>query len=223
MAALTGNDLIERFRRRYPDCDGTTAMAILNDAMEEACYHVPIVRATRDIAIVDDQAGYDLNADEVRVYSCDWLDSATTYSLLTATSEAELDIKTPGWRNAEGATMPSFWYLSNTTTKGQITLYPTPDVTPAAGYPKIRISVSKTVVFTTGLEVLPIAPMAVRAITDLMCYFYALEKDRQQASYWLGVSQESFPELTSRHFGRNVQKPMELPVTIKQSIGWRRW
>lgn len=99
---MTPNELITRFRRRYSQCDQTTALQLVNDIEEEILFSIPLRKSERAIALSAGVQHYVLSETDVRVWNvqCVRGPAMGDRSTLKEASVETWDAEHPGWRDS---------------------------------------------------------------------------------------------------------------------------
>lgn len=100
--AMTPNELITRFRRRYSQCDQTTALQLVNDIEEEILFSIPLRKSERVVALSAGAQHYTLAETDVRVWNAQCVRGPAIgdRSTLKEASVETWDAEQPGWRDS---------------------------------------------------------------------------------------------------------------------------
>ena len=133
----TFQQVVNDFLGTYQDCpaDNTgtppvSALTLLNQADEEILAYLPLRKDEKFFGFTQYARTQDIGEEIVRVHDVDLLYPRYSMASLEATSEDHLSYILPGWRSAQG--VPSRYYMTASSTSGQIGWYPAPDWTTLA-------------------------------------------------------------------------------------------
>jgi len=222
------SDLISTFLRTYPDCDSARALGILNEVDEEILIHIPLRKASIDIALVANQSEYLLDETILKVWSARLVYSPTTQqSALTETTVDSLDVHDPNWR-AYAPDVPTQFYTSHTLDQGTVGLVAAPIfstvvaagvVSQSATIPKLTLDVTQRRVLTPD-SVMPLTPQIRWLYIDGMRMVYAREKVPQELPMRLELYQQALTEQVQATMQRTARVQPEIPL-VNQRSGWR--
>lgn len=145
--AVTVQSQIDRLIRSFTDITDAVALDYLQDANRELCFSLPIYLTEEDITLTADTQEYTINADDLRVWSGHYWESATFCKSLEGMTLRGLDLRHQGWRNTP-ASIPSKYVVFNKLTVPTLRLFPKPNRTTTGGYPFVRLRVSRYVALT---------------------------------------------------------------------------
>jgi len=219
---MTVADIINKFRRRFPDCSSASALEYYNDAQKEILFQIPYAKRTRHLNLQAGVQEYPLESEELKIWSVRLVRSALTgdWIDLKATSEDELDLDRPGWRS-EDPGEPRFFYVDSQEWGGTIGTFPTSASTTENGFPKLIIEASIYNPAENQNTPLPNIPVLSRTFVDLMCFFRACDKNPSLAPQYKAISDESIIAASHQFWGRNVQAPQKMVPAVKIRRGWR--
>lgn len=213
---MTVQQLINLARRHFQLFDEQEALTYLQGV------HNKILRLVRikpdetvDVSLTADTYNYTLATTIVRIWDARYVLSSTTGDSrpLYSRSVDQLDWETKGiWRTQPSAT--PIWYDERS---GELILYPTPDTTTSAGYPKVTLTVQKTDVLTMA-STLPTQVDEYDAWIYGLCRKYAAEKERDQYAFFDMAYRRALNDLISFSEGKaardmpNIQADIPRPM-----------
>lgn len=179
--ATTATNVIAKFRVRYPDCDTTTAQALLDDVLKEVYTRIDIRGKEITLDVTDGTREYDLNVDITSIKEVIYKPSSseTAWVVLRATNIDLLDAQNPYWRTDLTESAPTYYYVrgaaSTDTAKNVIGFINIPPTTTSGGYPIIAIQCTQWAQVSTS-ETLPSNLLNDNVIVYGMRFYWAVEK-----------------------------------------------
>ncbi len=141
----TAQDIIDNVGLEFPGIADPVVLAHLQREHDELSYLFDLGGADETISIQAGIQEYALDADIRRVWSVDYQLSATNGHQLRATHVDKLDDDASGWRFHPNG-LPLEFYVE----RGFIGLYPKPSATTSGTYPRLSLSVSRSVTLVVG-------------------------------------------------------------------------
>ncbi len=136
-------DAITRMTRAVPQFSTLSLqVAYLNDVHRDLVGQLPLDARTEDINMVANQQDYTYNEDDLVIWAGEMLYSSTDRRVLLMTDIQQLDALEPGWRNA-APSQPGRMALWRDSSGPIVTMIPAPIDTTSAGYPVLRLHVSR--------------------------------------------------------------------------------
>lgn len=196
---MTKNDVVTRFRRRYPSCSETFAGSLFDEAYKRLMLNCPLRHTSYVVSLVDGQREYDLPTDVVRVDEAYYVESATSMFPLVETSKAGLVVKQTGWRMFTAHNRPFRYYVdsvvSGSGSKFVLGFEYMPDVTTSGGYPNVTVYYNSHTALT-GTDLVPPQLPDPDVFLHWMYYKWCVENDAQNAPYWMEMSGLSLAQAT---------------------------
>lgn len=198
----TGQDIVNRIRRHFPDVSETIVLEQLNEVHAELTRDIPLNRSSSTLtSLVDGTREYSLGATVARVWSAHY---ATTSAeglgrTLRPTNIEYLDEHRGEWRN-QGDAEPREFYIY----AGNIGFYPTPPTTSSGGYPRVTLQVTTYDTIVVGTT-MPTFTSSHEAWVMGTCERLALERNDQRLPYFSQKAKLEKALLGDMVRGRNIK------------------
>jgi hypothetical protein len=195
------NQVVAKFRRRYPQCDEARARSIFDDAHREITARTRLREASISVSLTAGQRLYDFTHEALVVLAADYMSAdGATPTPLAETSPDHLEIQNPGWRLSTLSGTPRQYFLQsnadNDGAKLQIGFDPIPSSTTSDGYPVVQVHCIREAALS-GTETLPPQLLSDEVYLSLMCRDFAREADHEKFGFWKALAEEEL--------GRNVR------------------
>jgi hypothetical protein len=218
---MTGQDILNKYLKRFPDTSIADQKQYLNDAVINIAQDAPWSKKTVSVNLTAGTSEYALAVTSHRIWSVSYLASATNVVELSPTSQDELDLYNSGWRYQTNGTPNWFYFDSTDSLSGVLGLYPKPDTTTNAGYPVVQAVVTNIVVFSTLSEVWPYSPETADMVADMMCLLRAKDVDQASIPEWQMIADKSKADSAMRLLNRNAGAPPTIEPVVKIASNWR--
>lgn len=206
--AITGQDIIDLVRERYADFETSFEARDLQWAHDEIVKNVRILPESNvDVSLVADTTFATYGADVARIWAASYYRAADDKYALRETSEDDLDAQNPGWRTHDSSGNCDQYFDIG----GQIGLYPKPDTTTVAGYPKVVLHCSERESFGLA-DAIPAHITDPEPWVSLICYRFAQRRARDEAQAWGRAAASAVQSLSNYVMG----------VTARRHPGARR-
>ena len=122
---MTAQTILDAFNNTYPRCPSARAVQLLNDANEEILMHIPLTRASIDVALTAGVQEYALDESVIKIWSVRYLQDAQTMRTLREATIDGLDVFDPSWRSLSPSD-PDRWFAGANMTSGTLGLVAPP-------------------------------------------------------------------------------------------------
>lgn len=149
--ATTFTNLVSRIQIDFPDASATELLDDLQVIHNELCFRFKLIKSTQsNTSLVAGTGSYALPTNTARIYQVRYWADSSGFTVLTETSEDEMDSVRPRWRG-ETAGTPRFYMADS----GTMTLVPAPGISTSGGYPKLTFEISSYQPAISGSDTLP--------------------------------------------------------------------
>lgn len=200
----TVQNVVDRFRRRYPTCAADQAVEIFNDVHRELCSRCQLRNLVETVLLTEGQGEYDLAAEVLTIHEAYYerTSDASTWTSLVERSLDEYVVLRRGWRATTSEAEPAEYYVtsaaSGNSSKAQIGLWPVPALSSSDGFPRVRVYA------TSVLDLEADDPVPPQVLNDNV-YLYGMwakwEAERQDGNL---SDLQAYQMLAERELDRNV-------------------
>ena len=210
--ASTTTTIIATFRRKYPDCDTTTALEYLNKVLADLCRLLPLYRDTEDITLSANSTpphsylDYALDEDIARIYGAEYWESSSSRRTLRNVADSALFQREPLWQSQD-AGIPTRWYLTSSNAGARrIGFLPATNTATSGTYPFIRLYVTRVKTLTAG-QTVPHGISNDDVFVHGMAYRWAQDTRPDQAAELYAVYQEFLKREVSYNYNTAAFEP----------------
>ena len=196
--AETLSGLRLRFRDFFKDASNTLIDRALNDALNWLSVKYPLLVEETTQNVTADQNDFALDAETAIVFMVEYQASATDKVPLTLMTWQDFEDNYIGWRDVDSS-RPNVAFIRS----GTLLVYPTPDTSTGATYPRVLIVATKRVpnLSVVGDEIPDNMPqhdaVLFRALRE-----HSLSRRPSQTGFFTGKLTEAINELGSWIHGR---------------------
>lgn len=211
MASVLVSSIITEFRYTFPDCDATLALTLFNRVHGDLLEMLPLKVTQEDITLTAADYEYSLNERTLKIWSADYLRSATDVKRLIEVDYERYNRETPNWRVSPQGEPSQYSIWRSGVTLG-LYCYPVPQTTTSGGYPIIRLDVSRTEELLSS-EYTPVGLGSADIYFTGMCKRYARIRKRDEYKFW----SEQFTEELKRERDTWDSRAVQTPPSVTPS------
>jgi len=207
----TVDQIVSKFRRKFPECDAATALGFFQDAHRRILTRVQVRNNVQYIALVAGTREYALDASVFKVHSAYLEQSAEASVPLRERSTDELDVMRYGWRMPTFTGDPIEYYISaaavSDSATNSIGFVPIPATSTSGTYPRVAL-------YCTAYADLSGAETVPTNLLDDNVYLYRMYQfwgdwivDPKLSQYWSALADQQM-DLNHEHVTNLQSKGM---------------
>lgn len=201
----TVQNVVDKFRRRYPTCSSERGIEIFNDVHRELCSRCQLRNLVETVPVTSGVGEYDLAAEVVTIHEAYYERSSdpSTWTSLLERSLDEYVARRRGWRATSASSEPLEYYVtsavSGNSSKAQLGLWPLPSISSSDGYPRVRVYATSVVPLAAED---PVPPQVLNDNVYMYGMFAKWEAERQDGNL---SDLQAYQMLAERELERNIQ------------------
>lgn len=213
---MLASAVVTEFQRKYPACDSTRALELLNKVHRELATRSQFRNTTVTISLTASTAEYDLSSAVYMIHEAYYeiTSDPADWRQLVERSLDEFIVKRFGWRqNTDSTSEPTEYYITSATdsntSKATIGFWPVPDTTTSGGYPRVRLYTT-SVVDLIGTDAIP--PQCINSNVYLygMYKLWSFDKAPQDYSMNRAVAEDEMDKNVAHIKGLQTHKDTQI-------------